>query len=384
MKFIHLSDLHIGKRAGEFSLLDDQRHILSQIAEITETEAPDAVLIAGDVYDKPTPPADAVQLFDDFLFRLCAIGCPIFVISGNHDSPERLGFGSRLFARDGVYISRVYDGEVHPVTLHDRYGELDVYLLPFVKPVHVRRALGLDGDADSYDTALSRAVELFPLDPERRNVLVTHQFVAGARRCESEELSVGGTDAVSAALFDRFDYVALGHLHEPQSVTRPGVRYCGSPLKYSFSEAGHTKSVTVAELREKGSLELRTIPLTPLHDMRELRGSYMHLTSRSFYAGTDTSDYLHITLTDEEDVPEALGRLRTVYPNLMKLDYDNSRTRAAGIDMLSMSMPVSAAERTDPLDLFRTFYERQNGREMSPEALELVSSLVREIWETEA
>ena len=375
MKFFHLSDLHLGKRLSEFSLVEDQRHILEQILELAARERPDAALIAGDVYDKPVPLEEAVHLFDDFLYRLGEL-CPhIFIISGNHDSPERLAFGSRMLARGGLYISPVFDRRARRVTLSDEFGEVEVYMLPFFKPVHARRVYD-DASLDTYTAAVRRAVDEMRVSGDRRNILITHQFVAGATRCESEEMSVGGSDAVSADVFDCFDYVALGHLHQPQSVGREGVRYCGSPLKYSFSEATRAKSVTVVELREKGKLELRTLPLTPLRDMRELRGSYMQLVDRRFYENINTSDYIHIILTDEDDVPEALGRLRAVYPNIMKLDYDNSRTRAAGVDPLS----IPTAESVDPLDLFGGFYEQQNGRELDPEQRTFVGSLIEEIW----
>jgi len=379
MRFLHLSDLHLGKRVNEFSMLEDQRFILDRIIAAAEAESPDAVLISGDIYDKSVPSAEAVQLFDDFLCRLAARGLRVFAISGNHDSPERIAFGARLIAPSGVHFSPVYDGTLQPVTLNDEYGPLDVYMLPFVKPAHVRRFFP-DEEIGSYTEAIRVALRDVPDDRTRRRVLLTHQFVTGAERSESEEISVGGADNVDASVFDGFDYVALGHIHGPQNIggdTR--IRYCGTPLKYSFSEAGQQKSVTVVTMAEKGKTDIKMVPLTPLRDLRELRGSYMELTAKASYAGTATDDYVHITLTDEEDIPNAVGKLRAIYPNLMKLDYDNSRTRA-GLVIGAAEAP----ERRHPLELFGEFYEKQNGRPMSREQENFVSGLIETIWEVQA
>lgn len=376
MKFAHLSDLHLGKRLCEQSLLEDQREILRRILAILDEERPDGVLIAGDVYDKPVPPAEAVQLFDEFLVQLARRGAPVFVISGNHDSAERIAFGGRLMSAGGVYMAPVYDGRVEPVTLTDAFGQVDVYLLPFVKPAGVRRFFP-DREILTYTDAVAAAVETMAPDPARRSVLVTHQFVTGAARCESEDLSVGGSDNVDASVFDAFDYVALGHLHGPQAAGRPTLRYCGSPLKYSFSEAGQTKSVTLVELAEKGRVEVRTRPLTPLRELVELRGRYEELTLRSFYQATSyPEDYLHITLTDEEDIPDAVGKLRVIYRNLLKLDYDNTRTRAGRWDA-----QLPDARRKSPLELFAELYEKQNGQPMSAEQSDFLQEMIEKIWE---
>ena len=376
MKLIHLSDLHLGKRVNEFSMLEDQRHILTEILRIIDEERPQAVLIAGDVYDKPVPSAEAVALLDGFLVDLSRRGLQVLVISGNHDSPERIAFGGRLMERSGVHLAPAYGGAVEPVVLTDQFGPVNFYLLPFVKPVHVRRFFP-EGETGSYTDALRTAVEAMEVDPSARNVLVTHQFVTGAARCDSEEVSVGGADNVDVSVFDPFDYVALGHLHGPQQVGRETVRYCGTPLKYSFSEAGHRKSVTVAELGEKGRVELRAVPLTPLRDMVELRGTYGELTLRSFYEGRGwREDYVHITLTDEEDVPDAVSRLRVIYPRLMKLDYDNRRTRAG-----ELMDPAEDAGRRSPLELLEEFYERQNGVPMGAAQRSFARELMEKIWE---
>ena len=376
MKLIHLSDLHLGKRVHECSMLDDQAYILQQILRIIRQEQPNGVLIAGDIYDKPVPPAEAVALLDDFLVQLSAIPCPAFLISGNHDSAERMAFGGRLMASSGIHVAPVYSGSVSPITLEDTWGSVRIYLLPFLKPAHVRHYFP-NQEITSYTDALRTAVDAMAVDTKLRNVLVTHQFVTGAIRCDSEDLSVGGTDNVDAAVFDAFDYVALGHIHGPQAAGRETIRYCGTPLKYSFSEAGHKKSVTVVEMGPKGDVSVRTVPLVPLRDMVELRGTYEMLTRRDFYMGTSyQQDYLHITLTDEEDVPDAVSRLRIIYPNLLKLDYDNQRTRAG--------LLVDGAEQVEqksPLVLLEEFYEKQNGQPMGQAQRDFAQNLMEEIWE---
>ena len=377
MKLLHLSDLHLGKRVNEFSMLEDQEYILEEILRVLDGEQPDAVLIAGDVYDKPVPPAEAVQLFDKFLTQLAAKNTQTFLISGNHDSSERLAFGARLMEGSGIHISPVYGGEVKPVELADEFGPVRVYLLPFVKPASVRRFFP-EREIGSYTEAVAAAVDAMDLDPAVRNVLVTHQFVTGASRSESEEISVGGSDNVDVSVFDGFDYVALGHIHGPQNIGSERVRYCGTPLKYSFTEVKHAKSVTIAELGKKGELTVRTVPLIPKRDLAEIRGTYMELTAKAFYEGKNREDYYHITLTDEEDIRDAVGRLRVIYPNLMKLDYDNLRTRLGG--------RVEAArqvEKKTPLELFAEFYRKQNNQDMSSEQASLVEGLIESIWEEE-
>ncbi|MBO5200268.1 MAG: exonuclease SbcCD subunit D [Clostridia bacterium] len=377
MKLIHLSDLHIGKRVNEFSMLEDQKYILKKIIGIILKEKADAVLIAGDVYDKSVPSAEAVQLFDDFLCRLAEHKVEVFIISGNHDSPERLSFGGRLMEAEGIHISPVYGGHVEPITLTDGYGELNFYLLPFIKPISVKRFFPED-EINSYTDAVSATIREMNIDPTARNILLTHQFVTGASRSESEEISVGGSDNVDASVFEGFDYVALGHIHGPQKIGRDTLRYCGTPLKYSFSEAGHKKSVTVVEFKEKGNLTLGTIPLEPLRDMREIRGTYADITLKSNWENTNIEDYIHITLTDEEDIPDAIGKLRVIYPNLMKLDYDNRRTRSSGT--------VGAAEKVEsksPMELFAEFYEKQNNSPLSEEQSAFMQGLIAEIWEGE-
>jgi exonuclease SbcD len=377
MKLIHLSDLHIGKRVNEVSMIEEQAYILNQILEAIDAEQPGAVLIAGDVYDKSVPSAEAVTLFDDFLCRLAEKEQQVFIISGNHDSAERLAFGGRLMEEKGIHLSPVYDGNISPITLTDDHGDIHFWLLPFLKPAHVKRFYPDEG-IESYTDACRVAVEKMGIDPAQRNVILVHQFVTGSSTCDSEEISVGGTDNVDAEVFADFDYVALGHIHGPQNIGSERIRYCGTPLKYSFSEAKHEKSITVVELGKKGSFQLRTIPLTPLHDLREICGSYDEVTVKSFYENTAVEDYLHITLTDEEDVPEAMARLRVIYPNLMKLTYDNARTRSNAV--IDGAVDV---QKKSPLQLFGELYEQQNNQPMSEMQSDFMRELIESIWEGE-
>ena len=375
MKLIHISDLHLGKRVNEISMLEDQVHILLQILRIVREERADAVLIAGDVYDKTVPSAEAVSVFDEFLCRLAETQVPTLVISGNHDSPERLAFGSRLMEHAGIHISPVYDGNVEPVVLRDAPGEVCFWLLPFLKPIHVRRHFP-DAEIETYTDAVSTAIEQMNLDREKRNVLLTHQFVTGASTCESEEITVGGTDNVDASVLETFDYVALGHIHGPQNIGSNKIRYCGTPLKYSFSEERHHKSVTVVELGEKGDLRLRLCPLMPKHDLRTICGTFAQLTDPDFYNDTATEDYLHVVLTDEEDVAEAVGRLRVIYPNLMKLSYDNTRTRTN-----SLIEGAEDVRQKSPLELFEELYVLQNNQPMSDQQRAMARELIETVWE---
>ena len=411
MKFLHISDLHIGKRVNEFSMIEDQKYILRQIKKIALEKQVDAVMIAGDIYDKPVPSAEAVQLFDQFLTELADCGKKVFAVSGNHDSAERIAFGAQLMSSREVYVSPVYDGTVKCVTCQDAYGELCIWLLPFIRPAAVRHAwrnmaeeAGMENvirnmqtdsetmmedvggtkqdltqeddveTVETYQDALQYVVTHMPVDTSKRNILVAHQFVTGASRCESEEISVGGLDQIEAGVFDIFDYVALGHIHSPQYIGRETLRYCGTPLKYSFSEAEQQKSVVVMEIKEKGDVLIEKVPLKPLRDLRKIRGTYMELMSKDFYEGTDTGDYLQITLTDEEDVPDGMAKLRTVYPNLMQLVYDNSRTR--------QSRQVEVTERVEQkseMELFEEFYEIQNNQPMSEDQQNFVKSLLEEL-----
>lgn len=375
MKIMHLSDLHIGKKVNEYSMLQDQVYVLKEILQIIDNEKVETVIIAGDVYDRSLPPNEALELFDEFLYQLSSRNVNVFVISGNHDSPERISYGGRMMTENKIFLSPVYDGNVKPITLNDDYGEVNFYLLPFVRPADIRRYFP-DENIENYTDAVKVAIDNMNVDFSERNILVTHQFVTGAELSESEDIIVGGTDNVSGEVFDGFDYVALGHIHREQTVGKDNIRYCGTPLKYSFSEAKHIKSVTILDFNDKGNIEYSKVPLTPFRDMREIRGTYYELTLKSSYESTNTEDYLHITLTDEEDIPDAIGKLRSIYPNIMKLDYDNLRTRGSGtVDA------IENIESKSPFELFADLFKQQNNQDMSEEQEEIMRNLIDKIWE---
>lgn len=371
MKFLHVSDLHLGKRLHETSLIEDQKAILEQIIAIADEEKPFGVLIAGDVYDRSTPGADAVSLFDYFLVELAKRDLQVFIISGNHDSAERIAFGSKIMDSAGIHLSPVYDGEIKPTTLVDEYGDVNVFMLPFVKPPHVRRFFA-DEEIESYTDALGVAVRKMNIDKTKRNILVTHQYVTGATRSDSEE-SVGGTDNVDASVFEDFDYVALGHLHCAQFCDVEKIRYSGTPLKYSFSEADDLKSVTVLTLGRKGEpIKIEERELTPLRDLRKIRGKFEDLMT----SAERSDDYVQITLTDEDDVPNAMSRLQTIYQNALDLRYDNTRTRSE-VTILS----DDGVERKTTLELFSEFFADRNNQEMSDVQRDYVKNLIERLEE---
>lgn len=365
MKFMHLGDLHIGKRVNDFLMLNDQEYVLEQIINIIKEENIDGVLIAGDVYDKQVPALEAINLFDDFLTLIANMNVKVFIISGNHDSAERLSFAGRLIEKSGVYIAPMFEGNVIKHTVKDEYGDIDIYMMPYVKPIHVKKYYP-DSEIDNYNDALKCVMESVEVDENNRNIIIAHQFVTGATVCESEELSIGGLENIDASIFDKFDYVALGHIHGAQKVQRDTLRYSGTPLKYSFSEINHKKSVTIVDIKDKKDskvdISINLKELKPLHDMRKIKGTYDEITLKDNYINTDTRDYLHIVLTDEEDIPDAIGKLRAIYPNIMKLEYDNSRTRSNNkIDV------INDIEEKSPLELFKELYELQNNQEVSEE-----------------
>ena len=376
---MHLADLHLGKRVNGFSMMEDQEYLLNRILEIMEEEQPDGLLIAGDVYDKTIPPAEAVRLMDDFLTAVAAKHVPVFLISGNHDSAERVAFGHQLMQGSGIWISPVYDGTIRHHILEDRWGEVNIYLIPFLRP-SVVRSFFPDVEIEDYTDALRTIIEDLQVDTSRRNVVLAHQLVTAAgalpETCDSEQLSVGGLDRVDGSVFSPFDYTALGHLHGPQRVGSETIRYAGSPLKYSFSELHQKKSVTVAELRAKGETEIRQIPLQPRREMIELRGTFEEILEEARKKGELQTDYYHMILTDETDVVDALSRLREYYPNIMLLDYDNRRTRS----QKEVEQLDRVEERT-PGELFAALYEQQNGQEMDSDRKEYLDGLIREIWE---
>ncbi len=381
MKLLHLADLHLGKRVNGFSMLGDQRYILDRILAVADAERPDAVLIAGDVYDRAVPPEEAVRLFDDFLVALAARGAEVFIISGNHDSAERVAFGGRLMDASGIHLAPVFAGAAAPIRRQDEYGPVDLYLLPFIRPAQVR-AVWPEEDIATYTDAMRAAIAHLDLDGSARSVAVAHQFVAGAALSDSEELAVGGLDEVDAAVFAPFTYVALGHLHSPQAVGRETLRYAGAPLKYSFSAREKDKSVTVVALGAPGTPPaVREVPLHPLRALREIRGSFDEVTSRAFVAAQPQprEDYYRIVLTDEQDIPNGLARLRDIYPNCMEMQYDNERTRAYA----AVAGP-GEVERKSPLALFEELYALQNNQPMTPAQRRLTEKLIEEIWGADA
>ncbi|MBP1925504.1 exonuclease SbcD [Sedimentibacter acidaminivorans] len=377
MKFMHLSDLHIGKRVNEFNMLEDQKYILNEIIKIADNIEPNVILIAGDIYDKSMPSAEAVELFDEFLTEIAKRNLKCFVISGNHDSAERIAFGSRIMEGQGIYMSKVFGGRIDPIVLKDSIGEINLYMLPFIKPANVRRFYP-DSEIESYEDAIKTVIENSHIDITKRNILVAHQFVTNSGiepdRCDSENISVGGLDMVDASVFDCFDYVALGHLHGPQKIGRDTIRYAGSPLKYSFSESRQNKSITVIDFDKKENIKTEKIPLIPLRDMREIKGPINELVNPENYKGTNLDDYIHITLTDEDDIMDAIGKLRMVYPNVMRLDFDNKQSRALGINQVPENINLKSH-----CELFKEFYTLQNNDDLDDFKIKIISELFEEL-----
>lgn len=391
MKFFHISDLHIGKRVCGFSMLEDQRYILNQIADLAREYRPDGIWVAGDLYDKSMPSAEAVELADSFLYQFAEMEIPVWVISGNHDSAQRIAYGGRMMEQAGIHMARIFDGTMQKYTINGK-EKADIWLLPFVRPAQIQRFYP-DCTIETTQQAVEAILQHTQLDGNRRNILLMHQFLAGASVCESEEISIGGSDQIDVSAVSGFDYVALGHLHGPQKVGKDTVRYCGSPLKYSFSEVHHRKSVTVVELSgpeyakeqsdsektgretvcyEDAGIRISTIPLVPLHDMREIRGPIDQLLSPEVYSAADQNDYLHVTLTDKREVLDAIGRLRDVYPNIMRLDFETGQS-TEGIQEEEILL-----EEKSPQELFAEFFVRQNGFGMDAEQYQLVE----EVWNT--
>ncbi len=375
MRFFHLSDLHIGKRVNDFSMIEDQRYILGKILAEIDIYKPDAVLIAGDVYDKTVPTAEAVKVLDEFLYELVKRKLVVIMISGNHDSPERLAFGANIMKNQNVYISPVFDNNLQPIMLTDEFGEIAVYMLPYIKPIHVKKYYP-DVEISTYNDAIKTVIDNIELDKSVRNIILAHQFITSAVVSESEEIFVGTIENISSEIFDDFDYVALGHLHRPQKVKRDTLRYAGSPLKYSFSEVNNKKSITYFDMLDKSSpIEVKTIPLVPIRDMKEITGRYDELVSKNYYADLNLDDYYHITLTDEHDIPNALSKLRSVYKNIMKLDYDNKRT-SQNIAIKK----VADIEKKSPLEIVAEFYQKQNNDELNSQQIEYLDKVIEKVW----
>lgn len=377
MRFIHLSDLHIGIKLNNVSLIEDQREILKQVVDLARTERVEAIILAGDIYDKSVPAEGAVELLDEFLNNLVQLDIAVLIIPGNHDSATRLSFGATQLLNSRVYIAKPYAGFVEKISLEGKLGEVvDFYLLPFIKPAMVRPYFP-EEDISSYDDAIQKVLANLELDKEHCNVLVAHQFVTGASTCDSEAITVGNLDNISVQHFEAFDYVALGHIHTPQNIVNsPKYRYCGTLLKYSFSEVNQQKSVTVVDIMPGKKLSVELFHLKPVHDLRIIRGSYQELMSPEFYRQQECSDYLEIILTDESEVPEAIGRLRTVYPNVLQLGYDNSRSKNEY--MLEMQADV---DKISPHKLFGDFYKWRNNQDLNPKQITILDDIISEIWE---
>lgn len=377
MKFIHLADLHLGRSLNGFSLLEDQQYILGEILEIIRTEKVDGVLICGDIYDKTSPLAEAVSLFDEFITTLAVQQLPVFVISGNHDSPKKMSFAYRLVEKCGLYLAPSFDGTLKSITLHDEYGAIHIHLLPFLKASTAKEFFP-ESDIKTHHDAVQAALASLNIDSTERNILLAHQFITGAQST-AEESSVGGADNIGIEIFQDFDYVALGHIHAPQKLKYEHIRYCGSPLKYSLAEIKQEKSVTIVELKEKGQIDIRTIPLKALHEMREIKGTYAELTALNNYQNTNTTDYLKIVLTDEDDVINALAKLRTIYPNILELSYANKRTLT---NEASFSQSEQMLQKT-PLEHFNDLYLKQNNRELDENQRQYLDSIIKNLWEVE-
>ena len=369
MIFAHLADLHLGKIVNGYSMIEDQKYILKEIMEILRKEKVDAVVIAGDVYDRTVPSVEAMVLLEDFLSAMQKEGYEIFMIAGNHDSGQRLAYGSSFLDHMHVHVVGNYEGTLPFHDMKDSYGTVRFHLLPFIRPTDVNRYRDRE-KVKTYNEALQAVLSSASLCDDR-NVMISHQFVTGSVVDDngSEEISVGGIDQVDGHLYDAFDYVALGHIHRPQKLLKETMRYAGTPLKYSFSESSQTKSIPVVELKEKGNTQIHLIPLKPLHEMREIHGTFEEIMKEE-----PSDDYMHVTLNDEEDVTDAIARLRTVFPDIMKLDYDNTRTR-----FLETDDPLEQIEQQDPLEVFEKFYAMRNGRDMSAEQKKISAELMDEI-----
>ena len=378
MKLLHISDLHIGKKFRETDFTQDQIHILNEIIEITDTEKPDGIIIAGDVYDRSVPPAGAVNIFDDFLTRLEMRNIHVFIISGNHDSPERLNYGKEILGKNRIYIAGTFKGELEKIVLEDEYGPLNMYLLPFIKPSVVSN-YHRESNIESYETAAKLVIDAANIDISQRNILTAHQFVTNAgvepEKSDSEVLSIGGLDNIDASVFDSFDYVALGHIHRPQKIGRDEVRYCGTPLKYSFSECNHKKSITCMEIKEKGNITITQIPLHPVRDMRVIKDKLENLLHDSKHIGKNCEDYIHAIITDEEDIYDPIGKLRTVYPNILLLEVENTKT---SMNENSKSS-ASDVENKSPMDLFVEFYMNQNNVDLTDRQKSIMYEIFEEL-----
>lgn len=369
MKFLHLADLHLGRQLNDLSLLEDQAWILQQIVDTAEAEKVEAVLIAGDIYQRSSPQAEAMALFDRFVSQLAARKIAVCAISGNHDSALRISYFSSLIREAGVHVSETFAGELQHVTLRDNFGEVVVWLMPFLRPAQVRRAWPEEKILTCQD-AVAAVIRHADIDPRKRNILLCHQFVTGSQLAGSEDLSVGGLDSVDAALFDVFDYVAMGHIHRPQRILRDTVRYAGSPLKYSFDEAEHHKSLTLVDMQDKDDIVVRTLPLYPLRDLRRVEGLLAEVINMPY-----SEDYVWVTIHDELPPPDAKVSISVTFPNMLKFSVVNSRTQY-DLDVLA----TEAIEHKSVTELFADFYRKQNNDQAPSDAhMQVLNKVLKEM-----
>ena len=381
MKILHLSDLHIGKIVLEQSMLDDQKYMLNQIIEKIQEEKIELVLISGDIYDRGVPPSEAVTVLNNFLKALIKdLHLKVCIIAGNHDSKERLNFGSEIFKSDGLYISSIYDGNIDKVELEDEYGKLNIYMLPYIKPIEVRQFFEEDVDVSSYHNAVKEVILKENINEKERNIILSHQFVTAGgiepEKSESETLYLGGTENVDVSCYDKFDYVALGHIHGPQRIGRDTARYAGTILKYSFSEVHQNKSLTIIDFKEKENLKIDLIPLKPLRDMRVIKGPIEELTKEENYSKTNREDYIRAIITNEEQVYDAIGQLRKIYPNVLRLDIENSKAK---IDSETKLSDLDNIKKKDEVELFNEFYKYQNNQDLNEVQLEIIKNVIKEV-----
>lgn len=379
MKILHLADLHLGKVIQEQSLLEDQKYMLNEIIEKIKEEEIDIILISGDVYDRSIPQADAIDLLDDFLNILIKdLKKQVFIISGNHDSKERLGFGNKIFENEGLFISSKYEGKIKKVELQDEYGKLNIYMLPFIKPIEVKKYF--DDESLSYDETIKKIIEKEDIDESQRNIILTHQFVTSigeeVERTESEVLTLGGTDNVDISNYNKFDYVAIGHVHRPQRIGRDTARYAGTMLKYSFSEVNHKKTMPIIDFKEKGNIDIKLVELKPLRDMREIKGPIEKIIEN--YEEENANDYIRAIITNEEPVYDAIGQIRRIYPNVLKLEVQNSKI-LSNIEFKTENL--QKVKSKSEVELFNEFYKFQNNIELNVEQKNLIQEVVKEIKE---
>lgn len=384
MKILHLADMHLGKILQEQSLLEDQEYMLKQIIEKIKKENIETILISGDIYDKSIPPAEAINLLDNFLNILIKkLKKKVFIISGNHDSKERLGFGSKIFEDEGLYIESKYSGNLKKVQLEDEYGKINIYMLPFTKPAEVRKYFeSTEKEITSYNEAIHEIIKKEKINEKERNIILVHQFVTAGEnspeRTESEVLTLGGIDNVDISNFDEFDYVAIGHVHRPQKIGRETARYAGTMLKYSFSEINHKKTMPILEFKEKGNIKTQLLELTPLRDMREIKGPIEELTKKENYEEMNTNDYMKVIITNEEPIYDAIGQIRKIYPNTLKLEIKNSKTI---LNQEEQNIDLEKIKNRNEIELFNEFYKMQNNNELNKKQKEILEKIVKEIKE---